>query len=136
MFIDAAFVYKTVMSLAENGIIKTDDVPYMMNMHVQEIIDKYQHWMPKAPRADGYWYIYVPDRTSKGGRRRLKSKSYADLIRKIETFEAGHYGRVTKTFEEMYYLIQRNRLPGHRQWSDRIKPTTVFLPARPLSLCA
>lgn len=112
MFTDAAFVYKTVLSLAENGIISTDDVPYMMNMHVQEIIDKYQHWMPKAPRADGYWYIYVPDRTSKGGRRRLKSKSYADLIRKIETFEAGHYGRVTKTFEEMYYLIQDQRLDG------------------------
>lgn len=109
---NAAICYRFVSNLVDNGIIKTDDAPYLMSMKVQEIIDKYQRWMPAAPRSDGYWYIYVPDRTSKGGRKRLKSKSYADLIRKIEAFEAGHYGRVMKTFDEMYYLIQDQRLDG------------------------
>ena len=52
--LNAEEIYNMVSSQLEHGIINKDDVPYMMNMHVQEIIDKYQHWMPKAPRADGY----------------------------------------------------------------------------------
>ena len=110
--LNAADIYRSVSDFVERGIISADDAPYMMNMTVQEIIEKYQHWMPTAPRSDGYWYIYIPDRTRKGGRRRLKSKSYAELIRKIESFEAGHIGRVVKTFEEMYRLIQQQRLEG------------------------
>ena len=109
---NAADYYRFVSNLVNTCIINADDAPYLMTMKVQEIIEKYQHWMPTAPRSDGYWYIYIPDRTRKGGRRRIKSKSYADLVRKIEAFESGHIGQVMKTFEEMYRLIQQQRLDG------------------------
>ena len=124
MSIDVARVYKTVSDMVEKGIIAEGDALYMMQMHVQEIIEKYQRWMPKAPRADGYWYIYIPDRTKEGGRRRLKSKSYAGLIRKIDEFEKGNYGRVMKSFDEMYHLIQKQRLEGMTD-SDRSSAQTL-----------
>lgn len=81
-----------------------------MIMNVQDILEKYQKLLPTDARSDGYWYIHVPDPTRKEGRRKLKSRSYSGLIQKILEYESGHYGQVTKSFEEMYYLIQEQRL--------------------------
>jgi len=83
-------------------------------MNVQDILAKYQKLLPTDARNDGYWYINIPDPSRKEGRRKLKSRTYSGLLQKILEYESGHYSQIIKTFEEMYYLIQEQRLEDVR----------------------
>lgn len=95
-------------------------------MNVQDILEKYQKLLPTDARSDGYWYINVPDPTRKEGRRKLKSRTYSGLLQKILEYESGHYGQVTKTFEEMYRLIQQQRLKDIRNAERRYASTSTI----------
>lgn len=95
-------------------------------MNVQDILENYQKLLPTEPRSDGYWYINVPDSTRKEGRRKLKARTYSGLLQKILEYESGRYGQVTKTFEEMYYLIQQQRLEDIRSDERRYARTSTI----------
>lgn len=58
---------------------------------------------PSRPSSDGYYHVYVPDSSRPSGRRQIKAKNLENLKEKVYRIE-------TKTFRDVFDMVQDNRL--------------------------
>ncbi|MCR5452932.1 MAG: site-specific integrase [Lachnospiraceae bacterium] len=65
---------------------------------------------PSKPSSDGYYHIYVADKTKKTGRRAVKAKTLNDLKNKVYEHEKGIHGRIKKTFRDAFELTQQEKM--------------------------
>lgn len=102
-------ICKKLNDLLARGIIRDSDFEYLADMRIQDMLSKYPNF-PTAPQSSGYWRLKL----SRGSRndRRIKSKTYVGLVRKLEEYENGTLGRSPRTFEQLYRMIQQERLRG------------------------
>ncbi len=72
------------------------------------ILSEYQ--FPTKPSSDGFYHIYVEDKTKKSGRRQLKAKNLENLKEKVYLHEKGISGSSRKTFKDAFEISQNERL--------------------------
>ncbi len=106
---NAIEIYKKLNDLLSRGVIEEADLPYLADMHIQEILNKYPNF-PTVPQGNGYWRFKLSRGSSVD--RRIKSKTYVGLVQKLVAYESGTLGHASKTFEQFYHLIQNERLNG------------------------
>lgn len=75
-------------------------------MEKEQLVSGYT--LPSKPSSDGYYHVYLPDKTSKSGRRQIKAKNLDNLKEKIYRFEK-RKGNVCKTFEQTFELVQEEK---------------------------
>ena len=102
-------IHKSLNNLLIRGVIEEADLTYLADMHIQNMLSKYPNF-PTFPQSSGYWRLKLT--RGSNGDRRIKAKTYVGLVRKLEQYESGTLGRSPKTFEQLYHLIQQERLNG------------------------
>lgn len=107
--LNAIEIHTRLNDLLDRGVIEQADLPYLADMHIQEILSKYPNF-PTAPQRNGYWRFKLTQGSR--GDRRIKSKTYIGLVRKLVAYESGTLGHASKTFEQFYHQIQNERLNG------------------------
>lgn len=68
-----------------------------------KIIKLQEYNFPKKPSSDGYYHIYVKDKSKKSGRRAIKAKTLEELQDKV-------YKNDVKTFNNIFYLLQKEKI--------------------------
>lgn len=77
-------------------------------MRKKEALSDYT--FPSKPSSDGYYHINVRDDTTKTGRRQIVAKELGELIEKLYEFEMSPQGKVSKTFKDVFELVQDESL--------------------------
>ncbi len=62
-----------------------------------------EYTFPTKPSSDGYYHIYIKDKTKAAGRRAIKAKTIEELKAKV-------YNQANKSFREVYELSEKERL--------------------------
>ena len=84
----------------------------------KELLSKYT--FPQTPSSDGYYHIYVKDRSRKNGRKAVKDKTLDGLKAKILDYEHETMAQAKKTFKKIYELSQERKLSLVKSAEKRI----------------
>lgn len=102
----------TMNTLSENtqfDNLTIEDVRKLYEtMEQKEVLSKYN--FPTKPSSDGYYHIWVADKTTKNGRKQLKAKNIDNLKEKVYSHEKGINGRVRKTFKDVFEILLKEKL--------------------------
>ena len=77
-------------------------------MERDELLSKYN--FPVKPSSDGYYHVWVADRTTKSGRKQLKAKNIDNLKEKVYLHEKGVNGKARKTFSDCFEILLNEKL--------------------------
>ena len=80
----------------------------LMHIEKKEALKRYT--FPEKPCKDGYFRMYVPDKTKKSGRKQLAAKSIYELVEKVYAYENGNDGKSSITFKEVFEIVLKNKL--------------------------
>ncbi|MBQ6733747.1 MAG: site-specific integrase [Lachnospiraceae bacterium] len=69
-----------------------------------------EYAIPAQPSSDGYYHVAVKDKSKSNGRRHIKAKSPEELIDKIYDHEKGINGTFSRTFRDVYRIVNEERL--------------------------
>lgn len=100
-------------------ILTTDELREVLELKMkEEAIAKYR--FPTKPSSDGYYHIYVPDPTRKKGRRAIKTRTIEELKERVYLHEKGIHGSVRKTFQDVFEIVQEQKLQYVKNPQKRI----------------
>ena len=85
---------------------------------MKQILNKYN--FPQVPSSDGYYHIYVKDRSRKNGRKAVKDKTLDGLKAKVLAYEHETMAQAKKTFKKVYELSQERKLSLVKSAEKRI----------------
>lgn len=77
-------------------------------MERDEVLSKYN--FPTKPSSDGYYHVWVADRSNRSGRKQLKAKDIDNLKEKVYLHEKGINGKVRKTFKDCFEILLSEKL--------------------------
>lgn len=84
--------------------------------------------LPAKPSTDGYYHLYVEDKSKKSGRKQLKAKTLDKLIEKVDDYLKDIDPNVTRTFKETYELILQKKLERVKDPDlKKSKETTIHI---------
>ncbi len=77
-------------------------------MEKEKLISAYT--FPQKTSSDGYYHIAVADSSKKTGRKHIKAKTLDELKEKVYQFERGINGKTKKTFQDVFEIVQDEKL--------------------------
>ena len=96
----------TLISTIKNDNITIEDIRKLYTiMEREKILSSYN--FPSKPSPDGYYYLWIKDKTQKGGRKQIKAKSLDRLKEKVYDH---HTKQNIHTFRRVFKLVQEDKL--------------------------
>ena len=107
--IPVSFADSILLDSAKDGKLSIEDVRKLyIEMEKNLLLERYT--FPAKKSSDGYYHLWVADASKKGGRRQIKAKTIGELKDKAYQHEKGINGQASKTFKDVFEIVQSEKL--------------------------